>query len=225
MKKVILAALLLWAPAARALPPRPVLVEMFVSQSCSSCPPADALLRQLAAAHDWILPLSLNVDYFNDLGWKDTDSLKAATDRQLWYARLAGSQDVYTPEAVVDGVAQVVGSDRDRLMGAIRYARSYPAGNVPLSITGGAMLKLDAGAGDGSGQIFLIGYDSRHDTHVGGGENRGKTVTEINVVRSVISLGPWLGQEEKFTLSHPAGQHVALILQAKSGAVLGLATQ
>lgn len=212
-------------PASKATGPRLVLVEMFTSQSCSSCPPANALLLQLAAKDKGILPLSLNVTYWNNLGWQDTDSSKAATDRQFWYAGLAGSTDVYTPEAVVDGTRQVVGSNRAKLTAAISDARSNPAGNVPVSITGGTMLNLDVGAGGGSGQIFMFGYDSRHDTKVRAGENGGITVTEINVVRSITPLGGWLGVEEKLILPHPQGEHVALVLQAKDGAVLGLAAQ
>lgn len=211
--------------APQASGPRPVLVEMFVSQSCSSCPPANALLQQLAATDKGILPLSLNVTYWNNLGWQDTDSSKEATDRQFWYAGLAGNADVYTPEAVVDGTRQLVGSDRAKLTAAIRAARDDPAGNVPMSISGGAMLNLDVGAGGGTGQIFIMGYDSHHSTPVRAGENGGTVVSEINVVRSIISLGGWLGVEEKFTLPHPAGEHVALVLQAKDGAVLGLAAE
>jgi hypothetical protein len=218
------------SPAAIAAPrpvpgPRPVLVEMFVSQSCSSCPPANALLQQLAARDKWILPLSLNVTYWNNLGWQDTDSSKAATDRQFWYAALSGNQNVYTPEAVVDGTSQMVGSDRAKLTAAISAARADPAGDVPIAISGGSMVKLDVGAGDGTGQITLFGYDSRHDTHVGAGENAGETVSEANVVRSITPLGGWLGTDEKFMLPHPAGAHVALLLQAKDGSVLGLAAQ
>lgn len=209
----------------KASGPRLVLVEMFVSQSCSSCPPANALLAELAAKDKGILPLSLNVTYWNNLGWRDTDATKEATDRQFWYAGLAGNADVYTPEAVVDGTRPLVGSNRAKLTAAIRAARNNPAGNVPMGISGGAMLNLDVGAGDGTGQVFILGYDSRHDTHIGAGENGGTVVSEVNVVRSIASLGGWLGVEEKFTLPHPAGEHVALVLQAKDGAVLGLAAQ
>jgi hypothetical protein len=211
--------------APKAAGPRPVLVEMFVSQSCSSCPPANALLQQLAAKDKGILPLSLNVTYWNNLGWQDTDSSKPATDRQFWYAGLSGSGDVYTPEAVVDGTRPLIGSDRAKLTAAIAAARNHLAGNVPVIISGDTMLKLIIGAGDGTGQIVLFGYDSRQDTPVAAGENHGTTISEVNVVRSITQLGPWLGTAEGFTLPHPAGEHVALLLQAKDGAVLGLAAQ
>jgi len=214
---LVLAAFLL-APAAQA---RPVLIEMFVSQSCSSCPPADALLQQLAAADKDILPLSLDVTYWDNLGWRDTDALDDTTKRQFYYAGLSNG-NVYTPEAVVDGTTQLVGSDKAKLTTAIADAKAAPAGNVPITISGGTMLSLDIAAGTGQGQIILYGYDSHHATAVGAGENRGTVVSEINVVRSVTALGPWTGWDEKFKLPRPAGEHMAVLLQAKDGSILGL---
>jgi hypothetical protein len=239
--KLWLALLLLAAPAAYAQTaqvtpskapvkpalPRPVLVEMFVSQSCSSCPPADALLQALASSDKGILPLSLNVTYWNNLGWHDTDSMDETTVRQFWYAGLSGSQNVYTPEAVVDGTRQLAGNDRHELTAAIAAARAEPAGNVQIAISGavsGGMLTLEVSAGQGAGQIILFGYDTRHSTAVTAGENAGATITEINVVRSLTSLGPWDGLDEQFKLPRPAGQHIAVVLQAKDGSVLGLAS-
>ena len=218
MKAVLLLAAVLVAPTASA---RPVLVEMFVSQSCSSCPPANALLQSLAATDKGILPLSLDVTYWNYLSWHDTDSSDAATARQYWYAKLSGS-DVYTPEAVVDGGAQLVGSDRGALTQAIMAARAAPAANVPIGIWGGATLRVTVGAGTGAAQVILFGYDDRHDTHVAAGENGGAVISEINVVREFAPIGAWHGKAAVFTVTRPAGQHVAVLLQAESGAVLGL---
>lgn len=210
--------------------PRPVLVEMFVSQSCSSCLPADALLEKLAAKDKGaILPLSYDVNYWNDTGWRDTDSSAGATSRQFWYAKLASSQDVYTPEAVVDGTVRLVGSDRLALVRAIDDAANDQGLNVQLGISGDKMLTLALGPavapGQRRGTVVLIGYDPRHVTHVLGGENAGKTITEVNVVRSVTALGAWLGMDEHFTVPRPAGAHMALVLQGPKGAVLGLAAQ
>lgn len=210
------------APAPKPARTRPVLVEMFVSQSCSSCRPADALLLRLAATDKHILPLSLDVTYWNHLGWHDSDATDATTTRQFWYAGLSGNSNVYTPEAVVDGKAQLVGSDEKALTAAIKAARAAPAGNVPVRITGGAMITIDVAAGHGAGQVTLFGYDARHDTHVGGGENRGTVVSEVNVVRSISPLGGWNGLHQTYTLTHPAGAHVAVLVQAPDGAVLGL---
>jgi hypothetical protein len=224
--RLALTALLLAAPAARAdqQATRPILVEMFVSQACSSCPPADALLQTLAAQDKDILPLSLNVTYWNNLGWRDTDAIDATTARQFWYAGLSNNE-VYTPEAVVDGTIQLVGSKKRKLVNAIAAARDDMAPPVPVSVSGGAMVKLTVGQGSGEGQIILYGYDSQHSTKVGAGENQGAVITEINVVRSVTALGPWNGMIESFTIPRPAGEHVAVLLQAKDGTVLGLAYQ
>jgi hypothetical protein len=216
---LVLAALLLTLQTAQA---RPVLVEMFVSQSCSSCVPADALLQQLAAGDKNILPLSLNVTYWNNLGWHDADSLDTSTERQFFYAKLAGSSDVYTPQAVVDGTAQMAGNDRDKVTAAIAAAKLLPAGNVKIKVSGGAMLSLEVSAGNGEGQIIVFGYDAHHSTKIGAGENHGTVITEVNVVRSITTLGPWSGTDERFSVPRLAGEHVAVLLQAKDGAVLGL---
>src|ERR1700757_606170 len=95
-----------------AAAPRPVVVELFTSQGCSDCPPADALLRHVKAMHPGVLPLDLHVTYWDNAAWTDPFSLQAATDLQSHYASLRGTMEVYTPEAVVDGRLQFVGSDK-----------------------------------------------------------------------------------------------------------------
>jgi hypothetical protein len=217
-------ACLLFAASPALAAPRPVLVEMFTSQSCSSCPPANALL--LALAHQPglnILPLSFDVTYWNDLGWHDSDSLDAATARQYWYASLSGSSEVYTPEAVVDGTAQMVGSNRAAVTAAIAAANT--AGGVPVDITPGQTLTITIGAGHGAAQVMLFGYDPLHNTQVGGGENNGVMVTEVNVVRSITTLGNWQGAALTLHVPRPAGVHMAVILQTRTGDVLGVAYQ
>ena len=221
-------ALALTAFLALAAPPalaRPVLVELFTSQSCSSCPPANALLRKLKAQDQDILPLSFDVTYWNNLGWDDTDSLSAATDRQDWYASLRGSTEVYTPEAVVDGRTQFVGSDEARMRAAIAAAKASPAGEVPIGISGQNALAISIGGGAGAGNVLLVGYDSMHSTGVKSGENGGATITEVNVVRAMVSLGSWHGAALTLQAARPAGQHVAVILQAMNGEILGLGTR
>ena len=204
---------------------RPVLVEMFTSQSCSSCPPANALLQRLKAQDQDILPLSFDVTYWNDLGWKDTDSLPAATDRQDWYASLRHSTEVYTPEAVVDGRAQFVGSHEGQMRAAIAAAKAASAGDVPIGISGQDSLTLTVGSGAGAGSVLLVGYDDQHSTGVKAGENGGATITEVNVVRAMVPLGNWAGAALSLHAPRPAGQHVAVILQSGNGAVLGLAAR
>ena len=217
------ASLLLAAPPALA---RPVLVELFTSQSCSSCPPANALLQRLKAQDHDILPLSFDVTYWNDLGWKDTDSLPAATDRQDWYASLRNSTQVYTPEAVVDGNAQFVGSHEGEMRAAITAAKADPASDVPIGIAGKAdELAISIGSGKGAGSVLLVGYDDIRRTGVKAGENGGAIITEVNVVRAMAPLGSWHGAALKLQTPRPAGQHVAVILQAANGAILGLAAR
>ena len=221
MRLLIAAALALAAGTAQA---RPVLVEMFTSQACSSCPPADALLSTLAK-DPGILPLSFNVTYWNSPSWTDAYGLSEATARQAWYAGLRGSQEVYTPEAVVDGTAQLTGSDRAGMQAAIAAARTVPTGDTKITITGGAMITVTVAAGSGGAELSLFGFDPSHTTRIGGGENGGATLTEVNVVRSARDLGLWTGQLMSMSFSRPAGARMAVILQRPDGAILGVGLQ
>jgi hypothetical protein len=214
-------ALAVTAPAAQA---RPVLVELFTSQACSSCPPADALLGTLAN-DPGVLPLSFNVTYWNSAAYTDPYALQQATDRQSWYAGLEGSQDVYTPQAVVDGRTQFVGSDQGKLTSAVAAAKASPAGDIRITLGTGPMLTITIPAGAGGADLMLFGYDPSHTTPVDGGENAGATITETNVVRSVTNLGTWTGAAMSMTIARPMGEHVAAILQTPQGAVLGAAAQ
>ena len=225
MRQRILALATALGMAAQPALARPVLVELFTSQSCSSCPPANALLRKLKAQDSNILPLSFDVTYWNNLGWDDTDSLSAATDRQDWYASLRHSTEVYTPEAVVDGHAQFVGSDAARMHAAIATAMASRAGDVPIGISGQGELAISIGGGAGVGNVLLLGYDDMHSTGVKSGENGGATITEVNVVRAMAPLGSWNGAALTFHAARPAGQHLAVILQAANGTILGLAAR
>jgi hypothetical protein len=221
--RAVLAALMLlaFAPAAEA---RPVVVEMFTSLACSSCPPADAVLAGLAK-NPGVLALSFNVTYWNSAAWSDPYGLKTSTDRQAWYAGLDNSQDVYTPEAVVDGTTRLVGSDAAKLNAAIATAKAAPAGDTPITITGGNMITITVSAGPSGAGLWLFGYDSEHSTAIGGGENGGATLTEANIVRSITSLGTSTGPEISMTMPRPAGGHVAVLLQTATGAVIGAASE
>src|ERR1700733_33295 len=146
---------------------RPVVVELFTSQACSDCPPADALLRHVQAQDHDVLALDLHVTYWNGASWTDPYSRQSATDRQNYYAALQQSSEVYTPEAVVDGQKQFVGSDRDMMAAAIDQARTKIAagGTVPVSINaGGEGLSVHVGRGTGMGTVWLFGFDPQHTT-------------------------------------------------------------
>jgi hypothetical protein len=207
--------------------PRPVVVELFTSQSCSSCPPADALLRQLKAQDPDILPLDLHVTYWNNTGWKDQFSLDAATQRQNNYASLHHSSDVYTPEDVIDGGAQLVGSDRRAVIRAIKAAEAA-AQHAVVDISfnqqaGQRQINLTAAAHPVDGTIYLFSFDSTDTTPIGGGENAGATLTEVNVVRSIANLGRYTGSAMSLAAPSHIGKHEAVLVQQDDGTILGAA--
>jgi hypothetical protein len=164
----LLLSALFAASIARAAP-RPVVLELFTSQSCSSCPPADALLADLAVSQTDILPLDFHVDYWNYLSWRDRFSLPAATARQRAYAAALGGE-VYTPQLVIDGTTQAVGSDRAAATSALALARAAIAQQAPgttpsLTLTErDGRLALEIGAGTAAGTVLLVGFDPIHVT-------------------------------------------------------------
>src|SRR5215472_5617167 len=165
---------------------RPILVELFTSEGCSSCPPADALLAELAARPD-VLALSFHVDYWDRLGWKDPYSSADATRRQQGYADLLGLATVYTPQIVVDGKWQAVGSDRTEVEQALKAAgRSRDEVPVALAVDKGqARIMLGPGGNGCAATLLLIGFDRRHVTAVARGENGGRTLSHVDVMRSI----------------------------------------
>src|SRR6266436_3034015 len=159
------------APAAAG--ERPIVVELFTSEGCSSCPPADALLAERASRPD-VLALSFHVDYWDRLGWKDPFSSREATERQNRYATLLDLATVYTPQIVVDGRWQAAGSDRADVERALDRARRDRR-DVPVTLAldrGQARIGLGP-HGDGVDAVLLIGFDRRHVTAVRRGENSG----------------------------------------------------
>lgn len=207
------------APAALASG-RPVVVELFTSQGCSSCPPAETFLGDLARRGD-VLPLGFHVTYWNALGWRDPFSFEGATTRQASYAaRLGGGS--YTPEMVVDGRRGLVGSERGEVEAAIQAARGDEAVPVRVERRGGE-LAVTVGAGRGSGRILLVGFDRQHRTPIGRGENSGRTLVESNVVRSLRAIGAYDGAALTVAAPAGAGEEAAVIVQAADGRILGAA--
>ncbi len=199
---------------------RPVVVELFTSEACSSCPPAESLLAELKKDPN-ILPLAFHVTYWDGPAWTDKFSLKGATDRQSFYAGVQHSQDVYTPEAVVDGTAGMVGSDSGAVTSAIQAAAAAQQPAVPVRVSGGAMVTVSVGTGSGAATIWLFGFDGFHTTQIGGGENGGATLKEVNVVRSITSLGGWTGTAMTYTVPKPTGESMAVLVQQADGTLLG----
>ena len=205
------------APSASA---RPVVVELFTSEGCSSCPPAEALLSELSGRSD-LLPLAFHVTYWNSLGWRDPFSFEGATNRQASYAAHLGGGS-YTPEIVVDGRRGMVGSERGAVAAAIAAANREDSVKVKLTtIEAGVAIAIDAGPGHG--RILLIGFDPRHQTHIGRGENGGRTLVESNIVRSMNVVGSYTGSPVQISARRGAGAEAAVIVQAADGRIIGAA--
>src|SRR5215472_14756494 len=156
---------------------RPIVVELFTSEGCSSCPPADALLAELAGRPD-VVALSFHVDYWDRLGWKDPFSSAAATERQQRYASLLGLATVYTPQIVVDGKWQAVGSDRAEVEHALVSARrEHTELPVDLDLSQRlARIELGPAQRPISAAVLLVGFDRHHVSAVAHGENAGATL-------------------------------------------------
>jgi len=187
--------------------PRPVLVELFTSEGCSSCPPADALLRKLEGTHtatgQWIIALSEHVTYWNRLGWSDPFSSETFTARQNDYGDRFQLDEVYTPQVVVNGDRQVVGNDASAILEAVRQQN----GTSPLkleipSITaeGGALLMTYSVSGAVPRQgveVYVVLADDLDTSHVGHGENAGRTLSHVSVARSLLRVATVKAAEQR----------------------------
>ncbi|WP_420397615.1 DUF1223 domain-containing protein [Nioella sp.] len=221
-----LGLLSLTAPAARA--DSPVVVELFTSQGCSACPPADALLTQLAARED-VIALALHVDYWDYIGWADTFASGQFTRRQHAYARHAGQRMVYTPQMIVGGVERVVGYEPMDVAELIAQYRvvDYPV-EVSLSrVEGGIVLRAVASmALEEPGMIVqIVRYMPSEMVEIRRGENAGRTVEYSNIVTEWMRVGDWSGAEPyELQLVDDSALPIAAIVQmAGPGQILGAA--
>jgi hypothetical protein len=204
---------------------RPIVVELFTSEGCSSCPPADALLAELAQRPD-VLALSFHVDYWDRLGWKDPFSSREATERQNRYATLLDLATVYTPQIVVDGRWQAVGSDRADVEQALDRARSNRR-DLPVTLAldhGQAKIALDPGSDGVAASVLLIGFDRRHVTAVKRGENSGRTLAHVDVVRGLEEIARLSAGDIAVPIPWPCDR-VAAVVQAADGRILGVAVR
>ncbi|CAN5914718.1 thioredoxin family protein [soil metagenome] len=205
------------------------MVELFTSQGCSSCPPADAYLGTLAKRAD-IVALAFHVDYWDYIGWKDPFATRATTDRQRAYVRSLQQRYVYTPQMVVDGIGHDTGRERagiDKLLGQAQR-RSSGRATPELSRTAAGALTVTLGAFALEGQpadVTLAIYDRRHSTPVASGENQGRMLENFNTVRRLESLGRWNGAAASWTIDDARlqpGLGAAVIVQrADYGPVIG----
>lgn len=216
--------------AADARPP--VVVELFTSQGCSSCPPADAYLGELAQ-RPGVLALAFHIDYWNYIGWTDPFARPWASARQRGYRESLHLPYVYTPQIVVGGAAQAIGSERGTIETMIRAAARtrLPAPALSLARRGDGALIVTVGAGRAPAAgttLWLIGYDPRHTTEVLHGENKGRKLIDYNTVRTLRRVGAWTGAALTLTLPAAPGEKpgaMAVLLQENAtGPILTAAT-
>ena len=204
---------------------RPLVVELFTSEGCSSCPPAEAYVGKLSTRSD-VLALSFHVGYWDDLGWRDRFALPQSVARQNVYARNLGRSSVYTPQLVVDG--------REDHWDGTQIARALNENrqSAPLAVSlHGAEVRVDLGAYPNatSSEVVLIAYLRHAVSAIGRGENAGRTLEEFNIVRAIRSLGSWSGQVESFSVPvsslPPDATDVAVLVQRSGQAsIVGAAT-
>jgi hypothetical protein len=198
----------------------PTVVELFQSQGCSDCPPANANVIALSDRPD-LLTLSLGVTYWDHLGWKDTFASPQYTQRQWDYARAFRRSEVFTPEVVVNGHADVVGSNRAELEALIsREARKTDAPDVEVR---NGVVQVGAGNGDASAGIWLVRYDpSTVDVPIERGENEGRTLPHKNVVKEFIKLGEWSGKPATYRVppASRSGLRSAVLVQDGPGGTI-----
>lgn len=220
---------------ALADPPRAV-VELFTSQGCSSCPPADELLVEYSRQPD-IIALSLPVNYWDYLGWKDTLAHVAFTERQKAYAHSRKDRQVFTPQMIVNGKKSCIGSDREQIEKAIQYTtkgrKTLPV-NVTLDERHGTVtiaVEETPDTTQRAAELWVLPVLKAKTVPIERGENRGKTITYANVVRGLTRVGEWLGGSARFQVpletARNGGDGYVVLLQstdaARPGIILGAA--
>ncbi len=206
------------ATLAGAAPSRSVtVVELFTSQGCSSCPPANANANALSERPD-LLVLSFGVTYWDYLGWKDSFAKPEYTQRQRDYDASLGNPGVFTPQIVVDGRLSTVGDDRSDIESLIAASRRGDAASIAIADRSVSIGEGQAPGGGGA-DVWLVRYDPRTlEVPVRRGENSGRTLPHRNVVRTIEKIGVWDGRKASFRLP-PAdvGLRTAVLLQAPHG--------
>ncbi|ANT61392.1 hypothetical protein AYJ57_01545 [Salipiger sp. CCB-MM3] len=220
-------AMLLAGSAAEAQQDNPVLVELFTSQGCAACPPADAVLAELSNRED-VIPLALHVDYWDYIGWKDDFADPGFTKRQKGYARAAGRRSLYTPQMIVNGRYDVVGSRPMKVVDAIRAASETASPAKLLVARDGDQLVIRAeplAKLPPETVIHLVRYAPEKTVSIEDGENAGLEVTYTNIAHGWQVIGSWDGQEPYETSVPLEGDDPAVVLlqEAQFGPVLASA--
>ena len=222
------AGLSLMAGSAMAAEPIDVVVELFSSQGCNSCPPGDRLLTELRDKPG-VLALTFHVDYWDYLGWKDTLAGPDFSQRQYDYAKARGDMDVFTPQMIVNGEKQMVGSQRSEVYAVLEQSRvrAWPVG---LTIVDrGKELAVAAGSGTGEATLWVMPIRDHVTVKIEKGEMAGREVSYTNVVRKLVPAAMWTGAATRVSLpkdglmTPDATGCVALLQQGKVGPILGAA--
>lgn len=210
----------------------PVVLELFTSQGCNSCPPADALLERYTQRDD-VVALSLPVDYWDRLGWKDTFGSRQHTNRQRDYAQTRGDGQIYTPQIVAGGLVHALGSsarDVDQAIADVRSRTDVARVGVAVGIAGDeAVIALEPIKGDAAAaEVIVAAVQARGSVAIRRGENAGHTITYHNVVRSLQRVGAWDGTSREFkvpldTIKAAGATALAVIVQRPGGAIYGAA--
>lgn len=198
-------------------PTSPVVVELFTSQSCSSCPPADRILSKLTE-NDNVIALGFHVSYWNHLHWKDTFSREFSDLRQHGYTSIRGSNRVYTPQMVVNGVDEFVGSHASKVKAALKKAGQNPIKNINVTMNNDQqiILTLPMAAPDNY-RLWAFGYQKAQNQDIKSGENSGKSVTYANPVISYTNLGAWDGNAAQNWFKKPNEEIDGIAIIAQSG--------
>jgi hypothetical protein len=219
-------AALVWTAAQADAPSRPLVVELFTAQGCSSCPPADAYLGKLSE-QPGVVALAFHVDYWDSSGWRDKFELRQAVERQNAYVRNFHRASAFTPQFVIDGRKDAM--DTNSIVQALHEARD--AVPVTLAVREGQVV-VDVGEkqGEHPSDVLLVAFLRHAETNVGRGENAGKSLEEFNIVRSIRTLGDWKGPAADYKVSVSSlpsdATDVAVLVQSRGeGPIVGAAAQ
>lgn len=202
---------------------RPVVIELFTSQGCSSCPPADALLGDLAGRDD-VIALAFHVDYWDYIGWKDQFADPIFTKRQRAYGRAFEASTIYTPQMVFNGMDDVVGSRQSQVLSALKQHQNRPE-LVDLSAAfqgNNINIMLSNAQASGRYDVILVEYQPSAMTTIKRGENAGRTLRYHNIVRHIERLGRWNGRDGKTLRAKRStdGPAVILIQEQNNGEII-----
>ncbi|MGI9388800.1 MAG: DUF1223 domain-containing protein [Boseongicola sp.] len=219
----------LWTSLASwAMAEGPVVVELFTSQGCSSCPPADALLAEISERSD-VIALAFHVDYWDYIGWKDQFADPEHTVRQRGYSRAAGKRSIYTPQMIIGGKDHIIGSKPMKLVELIEFHRNAPvSADVALERDGDRVaIRVSAKKRipKGGAVIQIATFTPQETVNIRRGENAGHTLTYHNIVRDIAEVGKWAGRGTyRATVRVPQSTPIAVLVQQRNhGSILGAA--